>query len=299
MTALRARPSAALPRARLAARQIACVGTPVRGGYPPLVPRLTLVVEPDKDEAACAEILIDALVNGTTRRFILDTGAPTSQVSHDDVTTDLNVVGSYLTSGLFGGQALDLVLLPELEIGDLRFQDLAVRRSRQRGFAGDNLLGLDVLGRHACRINIEERWLELGPTGCFPTTGRFERGDRGHCIVRVTGQGFNGRACIDTGAGITLVDTEFFAAHQALFTFRGLSTGSDTNGTQAEVPTYVMWSVTIGSVDFAPSVVAVVDLSKTADGLEMVLGYPTLRQAEWTLDLPKCGIAITPRSMAL
>jgi predicted aspartyl protease len=254
--------------------------------------RVPLVVEPDEEEPACAAVLIDASVNGVTRRFVLDTGAPMSQLRRDELTAGFNVIGSDQSSGVFGHQLVDLVVVSELTIGESSHRDLAVRRARDPEFSGEDLLGLDVLAIHATRINIEEGWLELGSAASFPTTSSLERGARGHCLVAVTGEGFSARACIDTGAGISLVDPEFFAAHPALFTSHGSSTGSDTSGTQVQTSTYVMSSVAIGSVDFAPNVVAVADLSMSSDRLDMVLGYPTLRQAEWTLDLPRNRISI-------
>jgi hypothetical protein len=42
----------------------------------------------------------------------------------------------------------------------------------------------------------------------------------------------------------------------------------------------------IADVLFAGHLVAVADLGAVPEPIEMVLGYPTLRQALWSMDLP-------------
>jgi hypothetical protein len=50
----------------------------------------------------------------------------------------------------------------------------------------------------------------------------------------------------------------------------------------------------IADVLFAGHVVAVADLAAVPEPISMCLGYPTLRQAIWSMDLPSGRWAVSP-----
>ncbi|MCA1706517.1 MAG: aspartyl protease family protein [Actinobacteria bacterium] len=229
-----------------------------------------LVVEYDADDPGCATLVVDALVAGRETRFVLDTGAPRSQVVVSNLTAGLSVIGTEVAHGLFEQDIVELVTLTELRFGPIRRAGIIVRRRQDTPrFQAANLLGLDVLAHPAS----------------FPTDSQLQRGTHGHCFTTARWSRATANACLDTGADITLIDTEFFWNNRALFGTAGTSKGTDTTGASSDAITCLVDRYTIGSVTFASHIVAVTDLPKTPDRIDMVLGYPTLSQAVWTLDL--------------
>ena len=91
------------------------------------------------------------------------------------------------------------------------------------------------------------------------------------------------RALWDTGADITVVDRRLVTSHPELFTAPGRADGTDSSGTTVPTDVCRMEAYRIADVPFAGHVVAVADLPEP---MEMVLGYPTLCQAIWSMDLP-------------
>jgi hypothetical protein len=101
----------------------------------------------------------------------------------------------------------------------------------------------------------------------------------------------------DTGAGITVVDTNFITAHPAFFQEVGQSIGTDSSGSQAKTPMFVMSSAVIADRMFPPLRVAGVDLSfvnsTLAVPMDLILGYNALSKANWLFDFPRKKWAIT------
>jgi hypothetical protein len=90
----------------------------------------------------------------------------------------------------------------------------------------------------------------------------------------------------DTGADITVVDRELVTSHPGLFTAPGSASGTDSSGTTAVTDVCRMEAYRIADVLFVSHLVAVADLGAVPEPITMVLGYPTLRQAIWSMDLP-------------
>ncbi|MGI8880076.1 MAG: retropepsin-like aspartic protease [Jatrophihabitans sp.] len=250
--------------------------------------RVPLIVEPDPDDPGCAMVLVDGTVAGHPYRFMLDTGAPRTQIEFDDFTAELPSHGEDRSAGVFAASTDDLVTLPDVSVGTVTAADLEVSRADPTHIDAQNLLGMDVLGTICCAFDFEADELLLTPSGSLPDGRLLSRSPRGHAFVEVQWQQVSARACWDSGAGITLVDAAFFADHHDFFTVLGSSTGTDATGARAETPTYLMTGATIGEVMFAAHLVAVVDLPQTAGmpRMDLILGYPTLSQANWVFDFP-------------
>jgi hypothetical protein len=86
------------------------------------------------------------------------------------------------------------------------------------------------------------------------------------------------------------MDRSFWLSHPELFEQIGASVGTDVNGDQAETPLLLMAGPVIGQHTFSRHKVATVDLSQVNRTLEhpmdLILGYPTIRQADWLFDFP-------------
>ena len=249
--------------------------------------QVPLIVEPDPGDPDFASVLVEATVAGRPYRMLLDTGAARSQLAADEYTLSLSPVHEDSSSAAFGGEVTDpVVTITDLAAGPLQVAALDVTRSESRPV---NLLGMDVLGRHRCGFRLAAGVLDLdapgGEAGHELLTGR-----RGHPYVEVNWPGVSGLACWDTGASATVVNRDFWLGHPGLFEPIGTSSGTDTHGEQAETPLLRMIGPVIGQRAFGSHKAVAVDLSgvnSTLDyPMDLILGYPTIRQADWLFDFP-------------
>jgi predicted aspartyl protease len=254
-----------------------------------------LIIELDADDADFAAILVDAVVAGRPYRLLLDTGAARTQLRADDYTSALRPVGADESSASFGGTVTEpVVTVTDLTLGSLRLASLDVTRG-ERG--GAQVLGMDVLGRYRCHFRLEAGVLALDARSGTEPGHQFVRGPRGHAYLDVHWPGVTARACWDTGAGATVVDHAFWLSHPELFEQVGTSTGTDANGDRAETPLLLMAGPVIGHRAFERHKAVAVDLARVNATLEhpmdLILGYPLIRQADWLFDFPARRWAMT------
>ena len=255
----------------------------------PVSPRqVPLIIEPDAGDPDFAAVMVDATVAGRPYRLLLDTGAARTALSADDYTSALRPVGEYASSAAFGSPATEpVVTVIDVVMGPLKIAELNVIRNA-RG-AGE-VLGMDVIGRTCCHFRLEAGVLGLEAPAGVRARCELELGRRGHIYLDVHWPGATGRACWDTGAGATVVDHAFWLAHPDLFEQVGLSAGTDASGDRTETPLLLMAGPVIGGRSFASHKAVAVDLSgvnSAADQpMDLILGYPTIRQADWLFDFP-------------
>lgn len=255
-------------------------------------------MEPDEEFDECALFCVDGTVSGTSHRFVLDSGSPSTQLADPDALLPASVVGEDTAEGLFGRASVERVVLSDLTVPGLTEGPRTVARLRTGGARARSLLGLDVLGEHALLLDGPAATLHTTVAGALAANLPLERGERGHRYVPVTLPGGRVvRALWDTGADITLVDRELVASHPELFTAPGSAIGTDSSGTTAVTDVCRMGAYSIAGVLFAGHAVAVADLVAVPDlpeRMEMVLGYPTLCQAIWSMDLPSGRWSVIP-----
>jgi hypothetical protein len=252
---------------------------------------VALRVEPDEEFDECALFCVDGTVSGTRHRFVLDSGSPTTQIADPGALISASMIGEDTAEGLFGRVPVELVVLSDLTVPGLTAGRRTVSRLRTGGDGARSLLGLDVLGEHALLLHGPAATLHTTVAGRLAADLTLERGTRGHCYLPVTLPGGRVvRALWDTGADVTVVDREVVTSHPELFTARGSASGTDASGTTAITDVGRMEAYRIRDVPFAGHLVAVADLPEP---FEMVLGYPTLRQAIWSMDLPKGRWAVS------
>jgi hypothetical protein len=255
-----------------------------------------LIIEPDPDDPDCANVLVDATIAGRSYRLLLDTGAASTQLNADQYTSALPVVDQAFSSAAFGGTAPEpVVTITDLAIGPLRLETLDVRR-REGGLS--QVLGMDVLGRYRWHLQVAARALDFDPPPDLRTAGELTVGPRGHIYLEASWPGsISARACLDTGAGATVVDSAFWHAHPELFERVGATVGTDAHGNQAETPLLLMDGPTIDHRTFIGHKAVAVDLAKLNSTLEnpvdLILGYPTISLADWLFDFPARRWAVT------
>jgi predicted aspartyl protease len=112
---------------------------------------LAVRIEPDPDDPDCAVPFVEGTVAGRTYRFVLDTGAARTTMLADEYTTGLPSSGTDQGHGAFAAVSETAVTVTDLSVGPLYSASLDVARVDGRG-PGENLLGMDVLGRYRCHF---------------------------------------------------------------------------------------------------------------------------------------------------
>ncbi|MCC6804670.1 MAG: aspartyl protease family protein [Anaerolineae bacterium] len=261
---------------------------------------LKLIIQPDADEVETAEVLVDGRVGGRAYRFLLDTGAARTNLLWDDYTAAFERSGTNASSGVFAPATDDLITVPSIEVGSIARRDFTVARSADRQPGVRNLIGMDLLKDYRLHFLFDRNRVLVNPEDAGETGYRWQdvRFDsRFHPYVDVSLGAAVARAVWDTGASITVVDTNFIERHPAYFQAAGQSTGTDSTGAQVETPMFVMAATVIGGCAFPPRRVAGVDLSPVNGSLEipmdLILGYSTIYKANWLFDFPRRRWAIT------
>jgi hypothetical protein len=260
---------------------------------------VSLVIEPDPDDPGCADVMVDGMLDGRPYRFVLDTGGARTYVVADDFLTALTGSGAVRSAGVFAPNRNAMVRVSELVVGPVRATDVEVALIEAAQPGARNLLGMDVLKNFQCHFRFDSATLVIddavGADGMRPLL----MDDASHPYVEVTWPGVTANSVWDSGAGITIVDRAFWSEHRGLFEDLGSSVGTDSTGAQVETQTYTVAAPRIGGQQFDPHKVAVVDLSEPNSKLDrpmdMILGYPALRQANWLFDFPRRQWRITSR----
>ncbi len=261
---------------------------------------LPVLIKPDPDDPDCAVPFVEGTVAGRAYSFVLDTGAARTTMLADEYTAGLASAGAIRGHGAFGAVSETVVTVTDVSVGPLVSASLDVARADGPG-PGEHLLGMDMIGRYRCHFRFAAGVVDVSPSEAGNASGaELTVGRRGHCYVDVSwpqAPGVSAFANWDSGAGITVVHEGFWLAHRELFRELGTTEGTDASGARQRTPLLEVSGAVIGQRSFAPHKAAVVDLSAANATLErpmdLILGYPTWRQADWLFDFPARTWALT------
>ena len=249
-----------------------------------------LIIQPDEDDAESAQVFVDGTVGGKCYRFLLDTGAARTSLILDDYTSTFESAAKHASSGLFATNSDDLIVVPNLEVGPIVRKSLSVCRVVDRPAAVSSLIGMDLLRELSCHFKFDENRVVVD---FMPERNAFHDlylDDRFHPYIDIQFGTTTAKAVWDTGASITVVDSQFVEKHPTFFRRVGESTGTDASGSQQTTPMYSMSDAVIGGYSFPPHKVAGVNLSHVnatlAIPMDLIVGYSTLRRANWLFDFP-------------
>jgi aspartyl protease len=250
------------------------------------VDQVPLIIEPEEDEPDFASVRVDATIAGRPYRLMLDSGSSQTDLDPDDYTCGLTPVGEDTSAGVFGVPVVyPVVTITDLAVGSLRLAALDVRLSTAGG-----VLGMDVLGRYRCHFRLDAAIMDVDPSPGAGLDNELLIDRRRHPFIEVHWPGVSGRALVDTGASATVVNRDFWLAHPGLFEQIGLLEGIDAGGERAQTPLLLMAESVIGQRTFGRHKAVAVDLSPVNSAadypMDLILGYPTLRQADWLFDFP-------------
>ncbi len=253
---------------------------------------LTIVRDPEESEAG--EVMVDGSIGGHPYRFLLDTGAATSRVTSDAYTSTFASIEASHSSGVFARRTEDLIMVPSIQVGPISRANIALARVAGGAPNIANLIGMDVLKDFCLQFDFASHRLGVDLTGDLGQGCSFHKlfmDSRFHPYVDVQCGTATAKAVWDSGASLTIVDTSFVKQHPNFFREAGGSTGTDSTGSEMAAATFVMSEATIGNAAFPTHKVAQVDLSGVNSTIEvpmdLILGYSTLRHANWLLDFPR------------
>jgi hypothetical protein len=257
------------------------------------MPELPFILEPDEDGEDWHRLLVDGTIAGHPYRFVLDTGGVQTQIEADEHMAALPVVASQTSSGTFAAHTTPVVTITDLTIGPLHAATLDVTMVDPIPGHLRAIIGMDVLQRYRCHFRLADGVVDIDPPLPTPADAAdLRRSRRGHPYVDVRWPGgIVAHACWDTGSAPTIVNRDFWLAHPELFEEVGTEvTGTDATGAQAETAVLMMAAPEIGQRKFSEHTVVTVDLTEansTTDlPMDMIIGYPTIRQANWLFDFP-------------
>lgn len=241
-------------------------------------------VEPDDDPGG-GIVHVDVRVNGRSVDVVLDTGAARTTIPARAGLAQLPVADHRSSGTAFGRHATDGVRVDSLSFGGIEHGPLIIDRSER----AEGQLGLDVLARHRLHLDLDGGWLGMDECSHVGQQHVLCRGQRGHPHLRLRWGETSGYAVLDTGASVTVVDAGFATRHPRLLTAPGASQGTDAAGLTQPGQIWTLAGPSIEDLNFAAHTAAVVDLGFVNAGadhhVDLIVGYPLLRQATWTLDL--------------
>jgi hypothetical protein len=254
-----------------------------------------LKVVPDALTPEAAEVYVTVSIAGREYDLILDTGGASSRIVGDDFTRQFETAPPEDDPGrgVFGGSSASAsrVLVPELRFGSIAATGLSVELTTESNeeHGAPAILGLDILRSHRLDVRLGQGTLTIDGSDPVDRERPLLVSSRGHPVVEVNWIGHTARAVWDTGAGVTVVDTAFARAHHHLFSPHATAVATDSHGNSSETPLVTMAACSIGGREFGATVAAIADIAgiqRPGDPrFELILGYPVISQANWSIDL--------------
>lgn len=261
--------------------------------------KIRLLLKFDDESRQTAEVYVEGGVQDEPCEFLLDTGCAKTTLTRNRLTQDLPSIGKQESSGTFGRAEYDLIELTSLTVGPISRKNWIVRRAPEGG-TDRHLLGMDVMRDFCLNFAFDKNEVSITPEAdsrreMADQELGMERGLIPYIMAEVGG--FTGSALWDSGAGITLVDSSFVKQHPEMFVSIGSEIGTDSTNTQKDTPIFMMDGLVIAGREFRPLKVAAVEFSSSHPRIDaspkFVLGYSTLRQANWLFDFPNRRWTIT------
>jgi hypothetical protein len=242
--------------------------------------RVPVECAPDPVVPGCGNFLVDIEVDGTVVRAALDSGAPRTVLF--DIPTSARAAGTDQTSGAFGVGAVTDWEVGEIRLGSLRAGPLTVHHI-DGSLDRHPVVGLDVLRVGSWQLDPGSRTLSTDVSITMGST--LTTATNGHLLTEMRWPNAVASALWDTGAGITLIDRRFAAAHPHLFEPAGSTRATDLMGGQSDLDLAYVRDYEIDDVSFAGHIVAIADLPEIPEQIDAAIGFPTIVQARWTVDV--------------
>jgi len=253
--------------------------------------KIKLIIVEDKQDRECAEVNVSAVIEGDEFEFLLDTGAGTSSIRNSEFTLNYPTVKTKQSSGVFSTTQEKVIRIPSVRIGPIRKENVEFTRVERDNWKS-NLIGMNILKDYAFHFDFQYQEADVNPEDAkyIRDCNELYCDDKYHPYMNVELGDSEISAVWDTGAGITIVDAQLILDHPSTFQIISDSEGTDANGNVKQTPTYLMTGMIVDGYVFPPHHVATVDLSVVnttiVKKMDMILGYSSIRFADWWIDFP-------------
>jgi len=178
--------------------------------------------------------------------------------------------------------------VPSIEFGPIVAQDVIVDLGDETTDGPTSILGLDVLAGHRLDVLTARGQCTVDAEQAIDGGRTLVLSSHNHPHMIVEWPTASAVAIYDTGASVTIVDTDFAQNHPSLFVPHRNSTGTDANGNQSATAMVIMQSCRIGEREFSPSLAAIAPIAGIQPAgdppFDLILGYPIISQAGWAVD---------------
>lgn len=255
--------------------------------------RIRLFFEENDISNDDVEVYIKGQINDKEYNFLLDTGAAKSTLVTDEYLESLEYSKGKKFSGVIGTLDCREVNIDKLCLGPIIENGIKIDIINNLNDNIKNVLGIDVLKKHVIVFSYSTQELliieeddSIMPENLF----ELEVGNKYHPYIDINFKEIKSKCLWDTGASITVVDEEFVKRNPSLFERIGKDIGTDSTGESRETDIYIMKNYSINGYEFTSHKVAAIDLSninsKANIKMDMILGFPTIRQMDWYFDFP-------------
>lgn len=253
---------------------------------------------PEVDDPLSIQVVADGRIGSDAVRFLIDTGARTSLVPLTSVTRGLpSERRSTATGATNVAVGDDVIIIPELHVGDLVARDIEADRAVLSANR-HSLLGINVFESHTCWFRLDDGTIDLDVPAPDAVDVHGLGTDLGIPFVSVDFDATSVRACWDTGASRSVVDFSWAQQHPELVTYGESLQGHDSSGLDVHAFDARLAPCSIGGVQFPESACVAIDLgalnARLDHPLEVIVGVPIIRSAHWWFDFPNRLWGVTP-----
>jgi len=243
------------------------------------------------------DIHVDCVFDGKPYSCLLDTGGGDRIIVPDDsFFRRYPVVGQGSFGSASGTQTpADIIRVLNLSVGgnSLGAADLTRQGARScRTMSSPIFAGQSVRYQNADYYfgQAGAALILNGPAPGGPFFPLSMRDAHRHMVISVAIGSDASYALFDTGAGMTIIDKDYVAAHPGNFSYADKTWAMDTSCRKLPARFYVAHNISIGGLVFHNFGVLALDLSATRaiadDGrVEMIVGYNIISRANWYFDL--------------
>ncbi len=255
---------------------------------------IDLRIEIDTEADEEASVFVDGTVGEQAYKFLFDTGATRSAIMLDDFSAQFTSVAKDTGSGVFSASRDELITVPALQIGPLVHENLTIGRMHTDGALRYNIVGMDFWQHHRCEFYFDQAVVRVDQPASNLSNivlHDLQTDKVCHPYLDLVFESTSAKAVWDTGASITVVDSNFVEKNPQYFTPDGTDIGTDSTGASFETLMYKMAGFTIGGQAFPDVRVACVDFSHMNAHIDIPMdvgiGYNILSQANWLFDFPQ------------
>jgi len=227
---------------------------------------------------------IEAYVDGHKTIFLFDTGAASSSMAANGYTMSYPSLGKEDSKGASGkATPCDIIQPQQVRLGRLVFDKPRIKR------CNSNILGLDVFGKTAFEVDLQNLRLVLGVSASISLTEPIRRLTPGHVTIPLKIENKLINALFDTGADTSVIDSQFIENNKSHFELVRSEEGTDAHGHKIQSQVYRCRNLQVGTLRLQNVEMAAFDfrehLRSKMEGSPLILGNNVISKAKWYFDL--------------